>query len=77
MLEGKALTAVRGYKFLPSEDALPKVIQTLEIIFGNPQKIMNLQRDKLLHTKLLRDNVHSLSDFLADLNIFFLLRMNI
>ena len=58
-LEGKALTAARGYKLLPSEDALPKVFQTLEIRFGNPQKILDSQRDKRLHTKRSRDDVDS------------------
>ena len=68
MLEGKALQAVRGYRHIPSAEALPKVLETLKSRFGNPHRVQEAHRDKLMSTKKLRDDLDSLTDFLSDLN---------
>ena len=68
MLEGKALQAVRGYRHIPSAEALPKVLETLKSRFGNPHRVQEAHRDKLMSTKKLRDDLDSLTEFLSDLN---------
>ena len=70
LLEGKALQAVKGYRLIPSADALPKVLETLKSRFGNPRRVQEAMRDKLMSSKRLKDDVDCLSEFLSDLNYY-------
>ena len=70
MLEGKALQAVRGYRQIPSEIALSKVLDTLKTRFGNPLLVQEAHKEKLLNFKRLKDDADSLSEFLSDLTCY-------
>jgi len=68
MLEGRALQAVKGFRQIPSTVALPKVLDTLKTRFGNPRRVQEAMRDKLMSTKRLKDDLDCLAEFLSDLN---------
>jgi len=70
MLTGKALQSVKGFRQLPSDVALQKILDTLKSRFGNPEQVREAQRNHILSQKKLKDDVNSLSEFLANLNNF-------
>ena len=77
MLEGKAAQAVRGYRQLPSSVALPKILEVLKTRFGQPERIQEAFKNKLLGAKKLKDDLECLTDFLFNLTNFKLMQEHV